>query len=180
MDVTVVGAGVIGLTTAVALEEHGHHVRVIAAAAGEAITSAVAGAVWFPYRAGPPDKVAAWAARTRAWLVDIAEHAPEAGVDVLTGFEITADTGDERPWWAAHIDVDRVSAPVVGSPRAWRFTAPRAEPALFLPYLLARLRARVERRVVVELAAEAGDAVVNCTGLAARELTRDDTLYPLF
>jgi D-amino-acid oxidase len=177
MDVTVIGAGVIGLATAVALEDRGHHVRVVAAASGEAITSSVAGAVWFPYRAGPPDKVAAWAARTRAWLVDIAGRAPEAGVDVLTGYEITADASEERPWWAAHIDVDRTPAPVTGSPLAWRFTAPRAEPALFLPYLL---RTRVERRVVVELAAEPGDAVINCTGLAARELTRDDTVYPLF
>ena len=112
--------------------------------------------------------------------MDIAEHAPEAGVDVLTGYEITADDSDQRPWWAAHIDVVRVAAPVTGSPLAWRFSAPRAQPALFLPYLPGRLRARVERRVVVALAAEPGDAVVNCTGLAARELTRDDTVYPLF
>src|SRR5579863_4872585 len=88
MDVTVVGAGVIGLTTALVLEERGHRVRVIAAATGDAITSSVAGAVWFPYRAGPPAKVAAWAARTCDWLVDIARTTPEAGVDVLTGYEI--------------------------------------------------------------------------------------------
>jgi glycine/D-amino acid oxidase-like deaminating enzyme len=54
---------VIGLTTALTLEEHGHDVRVVAAGTDDATTSAVAGACWFPYRAGPPDRVAAWAGR---------------------------------------------------------------------------------------------------------------------
>jgi D-amino-acid oxidase len=179
MDVTVVGAGVIGLVTALTLEERGHRVRVVAAGRGEATTSAIAGAVWFPYRAGPPDKVAVWAARTRAWLIELAAAAPEAGVDVLTGYEITPE-GEGRPWWAAGIEVERAPAPVTGAPAAWRFTAPRAEPALFLPYLAGRLRGPIEHRVVIDLAAEPGDVAVNCTGLAARELAGDDLLSPLF
>jgi D-amino-acid oxidase len=181
-DVTVIGAGVIGLVTALTLEERGHRVRVVAAATGQATTSAVAGAVWFPYRAGPPAKVAAWAARTRDWLEQLARSAPEAGVDVLTGFEITPEheAAQGTPWWAANITVDRAPAPVPGGPGAWRFTAPRAQPSLFLPYLTARLRASIERRVVTTLAAEPGDFVINCTGLGARELAGDDALYPLF
>ena len=175
-----VGAGVIGLTTALTLEEHGHDVRVVAAAAGAHITSAVAGAVWFPYRAGPPDRVAAWAAYTRAWLERLA-HDPDAGIDLLTGYEITPDEGPDppRPWWAARIDVTRAPAPVTGAPLAWQFVAPRVEPALFLPWIAARLRAPIEHRTVVDLAAEPGDLVVNCTGLGARELAADDLLYPL-
>ncbi len=183
MEVTVVGAGVIGLCTALVLEERGHHVRIVAAELGERTTSAVAGAVGFPYRAGPPEKVAAWAARTRTWLEELARTAPEAGVDVLTGFEITPSPRDGEPvypWWAAGIDVERAPAPVTGAPMAWRFTAPRAQPSLFLPYLRSLVRAPIETRVVGDLAHEAGDAVVNCTGLGARELANDDLLYPLF
>jgi D-amino-acid oxidase len=180
-DVTVVGAGVIGLVTARTLEERGHRVRVVAAASGAATTSAVAGAVWFPYRAGPPAKVAAWAARTRAWLEELAHTAPEAGVDVLTGYEITAETdGDEVPWWAANISVERVPAPVTGAPLAWRFAAPRAQPSLFLPFLEARLAAPIERRSVRDLREVPGDFVINCTGLGARELVGDELIYPLF
>ena len=178
MDVTVVGAGVIGLSTALGLEERGHRVRVVAADRGERTTSAVAGAVWFPYRVGPPGKVARWAARTRAWLEQLAASTPEAGVDLLTGYEITRD--EALPWWATGLTVERAPAPVAGAPLAWRFAAPRAEPSLFLPYLASRLHARVEQRVVVDLAGEPGDAVVNCTGLAARELANDDAIAPLF
>ena len=60
MRVTVLGAGVTGLTTAVRLLESGCQVRVVAAAPVEASTSYLAAAIWFPTHAGPPEKVAAW------------------------------------------------------------------------------------------------------------------------
>ena len=178
MQVTVIGAGVIGLVTALVLEERGHQVRIVAAASTP--VSTVAGAVWFPYRAGPPDRVAVWAARTHGWLEALAAD-PDAGVDVVTDYEITGDLGPAppRPWWAAGLAVAYVPAPVVGAPLAWRFRAPRVEPARFLPWLTARLSARIERRAVIDLLAEPGDAVVNCTGLGARELAADDRLAPL-
>jgi D-amino-acid oxidase len=184
VDITVVGAGVIGLTTALVLEEQRHTVRIVATATGDATTSAVAGAVWFPYRVGPPDRVALWAATTRAWLERHANDV-DAGIDILDGFEITDEPEEAsghappRPWWATHIDVVRAPAPVTGAPAAWKFNAPRVEPARFLPYLAARLRARIETRTVTDLAAEPGDVVVNCAGLGARELVHDDALSPL-
>jgi D-amino-acid oxidase len=181
VEITVVGAGVIGLTTALALEEDGHTVRIVAAASGPQTTSAVAGAVWFPYRAGPPAKVALWAAQTRAWLERIA-HDPDTGIDVLTGYEITQEGGlvHPTPWWAANVDVVRAPAPVTADLLAWKFRAPRVEPARFMPWLAARLRATIEHRTVIDLAAEPGDLVINCSGLGSRELATDDGLYPLF
>ena len=178
MQITVVGAGVIGLATALALEEQGHTVRIVAAATGSATTSDIAGAVWFPYKAGPPARVAAWAVHTRRWLEELARTTPEAGVDVLTAYEITRD--DSWPWWGTGLsELVRAPAPVPGSPMAWKFVAPRVQPSLFLPWLESKLRARVERRTVTDLAAEPGDVVVNCTGMAARELVPDDAMYPL-
>src|SRR5262249_16052789 len=64
MEVTVLGAGIVGLTSAVRLAEAGHRVRVVAAATGTDTTSAVAAALWYPYRAAPRDKVTAWSAQT--------------------------------------------------------------------------------------------------------------------
>lgn len=166
----------IGLVTARVLEERGHDVRVVATATGDATTSAVAGAVWFPYRCGPPERVAVWAARTRDWLTTLTA-VPDAGVDLLTGYEITNEP--ELPYWAAGIVVDRAPAPVVDAPIAWRFRTVRAEPTLFLAWLARGLRHPIEQRTVVELAAERG-VVVDCTGLAARTLTGDLELEPLF
>lgn len=178
MQVTVVGAGIVGLTTALVLEEHGHDVHIVAADHGALTTSAIAGAIWFPYRAGPPAKVAAWAAITRAWLERLVPER-DAGVDLMTGYEITRDDGLTAPWWAANITVSRAPAPVTDGPLAWKFSSARVEPALFLPWITGRLRARIERRPVIDLAAEPGDFVINCAGLASRELAPDDNLYPL-
>jgi D-amino-acid oxidase len=179
VNITVVGAGVVGLTTALTLEEHGHRVRVIAAATDEATTSAVAGACWFPYRAGPRDRVAQWAAETRGWLEGLAADVT-AGVDRVTGYEITDEgPAPPTPWWAANIDVARAPAPVTGAPLAWRFSSVCIEPARFLDWLARRLRGPIERRAVGDLASEPGDIVVNCTGLAGGRLTGDDAMIPL-
>jgi D-amino-acid oxidase len=181
MRVLVVGAGVSGLVTARVLEERGHEVQVIAAATGSATTSDVAGAVWLPYRAGPPERVAAWAATSRAWLEEIARTVPAAGVDLLAGYEITPTA--DPPWWADAVPIVRAAAPVTGAPLAWRFAAPRAEPARMLPWLAAQLRAPIERRTITDLAALAdgsdADAVIDCAGLGARALAHDDALVPL-
>jgi D-amino-acid oxidase len=168
VQVTVVGAGVIGLCAAVELQRAGHDVTVIAAATGDATVSAVAGAIWFPYRAGPPAQVARWARRTRDRLEAIAAAAPEAGVDVLTLLELEAE---DPPWWLdAAPHAERTT--VAGAP-GWRLRAPRVEPALFLPWLTAQLARPIVCARVTELDAVAGDVVVHATGLGARTLAAD-------
>jgi len=175
MSVTVVGAGVVGLTAAVELQRAGHDVTVVADRTGEETVSAVAGAIWFPYRAGPPAAVARWALRTRERLAAIAAEHPRAGVDVLSLVEIVA--GEGPPWWLdAAPDAERIVAH--GLP-AWRFRAPRAEPALFLPWLAAQLARPVVRARVGDLDAVPGDVVVHCAGLGARELARDPSVSGL-
>ena len=58
--VIVVGAGVVGLSCAVRLLEAGHRVDVVARDLPLETTSAVAAALWYPYRALPQDRVTAW------------------------------------------------------------------------------------------------------------------------
>jgi D-amino-acid oxidase len=171
--ITVVGAGVVGLTTAVELEARGHDVEVIAAHHGDATTSAVAGAIWFPYRAGASARVLGWAHRTHTRLVALAAD-PAAGIDLLTCYECAGD--EARPWWAGDLAVDRVPAPVTGTPPAWRFVAPRAEPATFLGWLTARLRRPVRLGHVDDLLQVPGDRIVVCAGLGARALAPDPTV----
>lgn len=174
-QITVVGAGVIGLTTALALQERGFGVRVVAAASGGAITSAAAGAIWFPFRASPPELVNRWARVTRSWQAGLAETTREAGVDVVWQ-EVYAES-DERPWWADAVDDlepprgDRSAARYI-----WRFRAPRVEPAMFCSWLMSKLARPVEYRHLASLAEVSGDLVVNCTGLGAKLLTDDNQL----
>ncbi len=178
MDVTVVGAGVIGLTTAVELERAGHAVQVVAQEKGEHTTSAVAGALWFPFRADPPGRVNGWARRSRARLEALATTTPEAGVDVLTAYEAAHD--DTTPWWAPSAEpLTYVKDSRLGGP-AWRFLAPRVEPPLFLAWLEAQLSRPIRLSRVTSLEGLSGEVVVNCTGLGARRLAQDASLQAVY
>jgi D-amino-acid oxidase len=177
VQITVVGAGVVGLTSALALQRAGHEVRVVAAKPGLECTSGVAGAIWLPVRIDPGGREFTWAERGYRTLMRIAKEAPEAGVDVLRACEVAED--QERPWWADAVDGLEYSdsrALYRPSTTAWTFLAPRVEPALHLPWLQRQLARPVETRIVRDLAEVEGDLVVNCTGLGARELCGDTEL----
>jgi len=178
-SVTVVGAGVVGLTTALCLREAGHLVRVIAAERPERTTSAAAGAVWYPFKVGPREKVNRWARTTREWLRELAEKIPEAGVDVVTVLECVSSA--RRPWWADAVEGLRlVEGPQPsGATLAWEFEAPRVEPVLHLRWLESQLERPIEIARVERLEDVPGAVVVNCTGIGARRLTGDATLQAL-
>jgi D-amino-acid oxidase len=178
-EITVIGAGVVGLTTALVLEEAGHRVKVVAAERPERTTSAAAGAVWYPFSVGPPEAVSRWARAARTWLLELSRSVREAGVDVVTVRECASDA--VRPWWADAVEPVRLieASQPSGASLAWEFEAPRVEPALHLPWLESRLARPLEIARVERLEDVPGDLVVNCTGIGARRLTGDTTLRAL-
>src|SRR5215213_7648994 len=97
--VTVVGAGVMGLTCAVRLLEAGHRVDVIARDLPLETTSVVAAALWYPYRALPRDKVTNWATTSYAVFDALADTDPESGVRMVLGTEVFTKA-EPDPWWA--------------------------------------------------------------------------------
>jgi D-amino-acid oxidase len=82
--VVVVGAGVIGLSTAHELATAGHDVRVVAEHAAEQSVSSVAAAIWFPHAVPANPQVLNSATVTYRRLVELADH-PETGVRMRTG-----------------------------------------------------------------------------------------------
>jgi D-amino-acid oxidase len=178
MRVTVLGAGVSGLTTAVVLEREGHEVDVVASEKGIATTSGVAGAVWLPFRVGPPERALIWARTTRERLTEIAAQSPAAGVDMVDAYT-TADT-EKAPWWAGATEsLSLVHEPrLFGDGRAWKMRVPRCDPRFYLPWLESSLRRSIALREVGTLESLPGDCVVNCAGARARSLVPDDALVP--
>ncbi|MFF8553762.1 FAD-dependent oxidoreductase [Streptomyces sp. NPDC015501] len=176
-DVIVVGGGVVGLTTAVTLAERGLRVRVWSRDPAGSTTSAVAGALWWPYRIEPAERVGAWALETLAVYEELAAAPRETGVRRVAGLH-----GGERlaalGAWAAGL---KDAAEVAGG---LRVTLPLLDMPVHLAWLERRLAAAggaVERRAVSGFgeAAEAGPVVVNCTGLGARELVPDAGVRPV-
>lgn len=183
-EAIVVGAGVSGLTTAVRLGEAGFKVRVVARDRTPGTTSDVAAAVWYPFRCGPRERALGWSRRAFRAFGELAKD-PAAGVEMVEGIDLTA--GDGVPWWRDAVDFAR---PAESSelPEGHRsglvFTAPVARMPVFLAWLEARVTAlggAIETRSVTNLPSLLLEAslVVNCTGLGARELVRDDDLHPI-
>lgn len=180
MRVIVVGAGVIGLTSAVCLAERGVDVHVLARDLPQETTSAVAAAWWYPYLAMPQDRVTAWAARSYEVLDDLADD-PRSGVAMRAGVEVHRRPQPD-PWWRAAVpSLERVRELPPGYADGWRFRGPVIEMPVYLEYLRRRLleAGGTLTRVALGGVPPGADAVVNCSGLAARALTGDTSLRPV-
>jgi D-amino-acid oxidase len=185
MKVRVVGAGVVGLTSALRLAETGHQVEVVAAGLGESTTSSIAAALWYPYRANPTAQVMGWLAASYAAFGALAGD-PGTGVRLRTGREFFREPVPD-PWWRSTVpDLHRLSGDQLpaGYSDGYRLTVPVVDMALHLEWLAARLRnsgVSIDLRRLTELssALDGVGAVVNCAGLGARELAGDTTLTPI-
>ena len=167
--ITILGAGVSGLTTGVVLAEEGHEVTILAADVTNT-TSHAAAAIWLPYHIAS-DHIDAWALATRDVLTGLAND-PETGVSL-----IDFDVFDEpRPRC-----IEDECRPLEGG--GYRVRVPLTDTTRYLPYLRARCEragGRVEVREVVrdEIAGLPGELIVNCTGFGARQLFGDEELQP--
>jgi D-amino-acid oxidase len=183
MQILVIGAGVAGLSSALRLMEAGHAVRIWARERPPQTTSAVAAAMWYPYRAEPADRVRDWAGVTLREFVRLSAD-PSTGIVLRHGLELFREPVGDPPW-----------APVVpGFRRAFRdelppgyadgyaIRVPVIDMSVYLGWLEARVLAAgasLTVRTVQSLREINGtaDLVVNCTGLGARELCGDEELF---
>lgn len=180
-----VGCGVIGLSTAIRLRETGLDARIVAADPPLNTTSAVAAAIWYPFKAYPEDRVLAWGKTTFDVLGSLTGD-PASGVVMREGLELYRKEAPE-PWWAGAVPGVRRCEPgelPEGYGDGHRFRVPVIEMPVYLPYLLDRFLAgggAVEERVVGSPEDLSGEArvVVNCAGLGAGDLVGDESVRPI-
>lgn len=181
-DVVVIGAGVIGLVAAWRLRAHGFAVEVWAREEPAQTTSAVAGAIWYPFMAEPRERVAAWSAFTFQRLRELADD-PGTGVHMQSVVEVF-DHAEPDLWWATEVPgLVRLAADKVpsGFRAGVRVDVPVCEVPVHMQWLLRGLRQQgvtfVQREIMsLDEPFAAANIVVNCTGLGARELCGDKEL----
>jgi D-amino-acid oxidase len=183
--IIVIGAGVSGLTTALCLAESGLNVQLISDKLPRATTSAAAGALWGPYVSEDP-RVLGWSLESLPDLEAIAGNRT-SGVHFGLGVEASREKVAIPAYLSALPDFSICSGSDLpdGFVCGWRYTAPLFDMPLYLNYLIRRLAESDVRvdiidqplRSIFDVAAEAS-TIVNCTGLGAKDLVPDPTLFP--
>lgn len=188
-DVLVVGAGVIGLTTAICLAEAGLTVLVVSAEQPGQTTSAAAGALWGPHLVGQDERIGRWASVTLDRLEEL--RAPRIGASALAGvvrrvegMAASATPDAEPPEYTAAdgLTACRPDEVPAGYATAWRLSALLIAMPGYLDYLAGRLT-RAGGTIAVgprlRTLADARDSapgarvIVNCAGYGARDLVPD-------
>lgn len=183
--ITVLGCGVSGLSSGIALLERGHDVQILTKEYPVETTSAVAGAIWFPYEARPFEKV-------NSWSLESFNRFKKMSKDSLTGvsmidYAIILDT-KETPWWlqsipSDHIISDSVSGFFEKDYPGYIVNVPLIETPVYLPWLTNRFKSlggTITKREISGLD-ELNDfgLTINCTGLGAKSLFSDCEMYPI-
>jgi D-amino-acid oxidase len=179
-DAVVVGGGVSGLTTAICLAEDGLRVTLVSADPPARTTSAIASALVGPNLSSPEDPQRAWSAETMRVL----SSEPMPGVAVRTG-HLTARPAGAAPPYVEQTPGYRLLGHDElpdGFGTGFQVQLPLVDMPVYLDYLRERLLATgatVEHRAITSLAEATAIAprVAHCSGLAARHLAGDTTMY---
>ncbi len=183
--ITVLGCGVSGLTTGITLLEQGFHVQIITKEYPEETTSAIAGAIWFPYEARPFKKVNAWSLSSFNKFQELSE-APSTGVSMID-YAIILETND-KPWWLQsippnHIISDSVTDFFQKDYPGYIVHVPLIETPVYLLWLVNRFKSlggSITKREIKELnELNEFDLTINCTGLETKSLFEDSEVYPI-
>lgn len=182
-DAVVVGAGVIGLTTAVCLAEAGLDVAIWAERGPLQSTSAAASGLWVPGYTS--DRELRWS------LVGLTEFTAlldddHTGVRLGRGLGVT-DLFDSPQEFHDHLpELELVDQAELGGrfPLGWWSTVPLIDMPRYLAYLSRRFHeagGTLVQRHVDDLSTclEAAPIVVNCTGVGAKHLADDDEVFPV-
>ena len=182
-EVIVIGSGVIGLSSALCLQLSGYDVHIVTRELPNQTTSVAAGAVWSG--SDLEGRSRGWAADTLDRFLALAKEA-DSGVTLQRMREVYAEDVPD-PWYREllpffqRLSKHEMRGGLIGG---YLMDVPMVAPPIYLQRLHDQFLAaggRLELRTVESLEELAGEAplLVNSTGVGARELAKDDSVYPL-
>jgi len=184
MEISIIGAGVSGLSTGIRLLEAGCNVVIFADKSSPDTVSDTAAAWWYPFLVEPLEKTNRWSAETFSELVRLSEEEGLSCITMRLGKEFL-EQECEPPGWSNDIphfrilEEDEIAS---GYSFGWEIEAPVIEMHLYMPWLERRfieLGGEMTTRYVQQISELPGHIVVNCCGLGGKELCDDHSLEPV-
>lgn len=182
-EVIVVGCGVIGLTSAICLQERGFAVTIIARDLPPNLTSAAAGAYWYGGELAYHTNRHRWSLRSLERYLKLAQ-VKDSGVSLFWMREyFTSPMPD--PWYKDHLPffarVPRNELPP-GYADGYYVEIPIVEPPRYLNRLVEQFKANggvIQAQEIKSLTDLTHNLIINCTGVYARQVAKDPLVYPL-
>lgn len=193
----VIGAGIVGLGSALKLLQAGYEVVLYNHVATCPPTTPISAAFWFPYACSmSPQQEQLLASPTYDFLCDCANDST-AGIKLRIGrayFDETVEESEtQSPWWASlvsgfrrlklgEIPIALQVDPVIGPiNRGWEFEIPVVHIPTFTKWLESKIASLGGRIVAGHIESlrdtpEPYDVLVNCSGGWATHLTTDNSL----
>lgn len=186
MEALVLGAGVIGLSTAIRLMEHRLSVTLWARDFPPNTTSDTAAAVWYPFQSKPDERTNAWLKKSFDRYRVLARDAA-SGVVFHHGLEFFQRSTPDPPWADIVDEFQHVQAGQLpaGFVDGYALIAPVIDTSIHMEYLVDwfdKLGGRREARELQDLhpaLTTTAKVIINCTGLGARELCDDQRISPI-
>lgn len=182
---TVIGCGVIGLSSGIRLLEAGFDVEIIARDIPPHTTSDTAAAIWYPYQCYPEDKALEWGRQTLDYFYDLMDQ-PECGVYPVSFTEYLPDDSPD-PWWMHAVRnfslVDSNDIPPIYKDRYF-FEVPFVDTSIYMPWLVERFKklgGNISQREVrtIDTPELDSELIINCSGTGAARLADDRKVFPV-
>lgn len=183
--VTVVGAGVVGLTSGIRLREADYEVTIIAEKRSPETTSDRAGAVFSPFRVNAHPDMKEWTRRSYGIFEEMAARiGPDCGISMGMMREFFFSPLDGDPWWSSLVEgYARASSPPSPYSDEVRGIVPKMNMRRYMPWLENRFARelggtiRIGRVATLDDLFQAGAGiVVNCSGVGANMLAGDPSV----
>ena len=187
-NIAIIGSGICGLSTAYTLVEKGYTVTLYAKSFPPETTSNKAAAFWFPYHIENDLRCIRWSQTSYERYLSLL-HNPATGISIKQLIKVTKVSDAPADYWKDFMPkgtcspLEKAAFPDEFE-EGYAIQVPLVETQIFLPWLMDSLKQKGVQLIQREIRdfnelTEEYNWVINCTGLGARELCRDESIYPI-